>query len=248
MTTPTAESGRPPGPNRKPWGAGRTILVVVGSVIAVVGGSLLAGGGAVLWAEQQRDADGFFTSDSEPLTTESYALSAPELHVDLAGPDALYEQELLGEIRIEAAGPDSGPPLFVGIGPTSAVNQYLDGVGHDEISDVGLDPFRVDYNPQPGGAPAAAPTAQTFWAESESGTGEQTLTWDVSSGDWSVVIMNADGSAGVQADLAVGATLPVLRPIAIGLLVVGGVLLLIGITTIVVTIATRGRTSAQARP
>jgi hypothetical protein len=219
----------------------------VGAVVAVVGASLLTGGGAVLWAEQQRDTDGYFTSNSEPLTTDSYALSAPDLDVDLAGPDALYAEELLGDIRIVGAGPDSGPPLFLGIGPASEVDQYLAGVGHDEISDVDVDPFRVDYSPHPGGAPSEAPTAQTFWVVSESGTGEQTLTWDVSSGDWSVVIMNADGSRGVHADLAVGATLPVLRPIAIGLLVVGGVLLLIGIATIVAAIATRGRRPAEER-
>ncbi|MGH8826717.1 MAG: hypothetical protein ACRDVZ_03755 [Jiangellaceae bacterium] len=220
----------------------------MGAVVAVVGASLLSGGGAVLWAEQQRDTDGYFTSSSEPLTTDSYALSAPDLDVDLAGPDALYAEELLGDIRIEGAGPDSGPPLFLGIGPASEVDRYLAGVGHDEISDADFGPFRVDYSPHPGGAPSAAPTAQAFWVVSESGTGEQTLTWDVSSGDWSVVVMNADGSPGVQADLAVGATLPVLRPIAIGLLVVGGVLLLIGIATIVAAIATRGRTRAEAQP
>lgn len=239
MTTSDAASERPPARNPKPWGAGRTVLVVVGSVAAVIGGSLLIGGGAVLWAEQQRDTDGYFTSDSETLSTNSYALSAPELDVDLTGPDVLYARDLLGDVRIEGASSDSGTALFLGIGPTSDVGQYLADVGHDEISDIDVDPFRVDYSPQPGGAPAESPTAQTFWAVSESGTGAQTLTWDVSSGDWSVVIMNADGSPGVQADLSVGATLPVLGPIAIGLLIGGGVLLVLGLTAIIAALASR---------
>jgi hypothetical protein len=239
MTTPFITAERPPVPDPGPWSAGRTALVVVGSVAAFIGGSLLIGGGAVLWAEQQRDSDGYFSTDSEPLSTNSYVLSAPDLDVNLAGPDVLYGQDLLGKIRIEGESSGPGGPLFLGIGPTNEVDQYLAGVGHDEINDFDVDPFRVSYTEHPGGAPDAAPTAQSFWAVSESGSGPQTLTWDVASGDWTVVIMNADGSPGVQAELSVAATLPVLQPIAIGMLVGGGVLLLAGIAMIVAPLVTR---------
>ena len=243
MTTPVITPERPRVPDPGPWSAGRTALVIVGSVAAFIGGSLLIGGGAVLWAEQQRDGDGYFSTDAELLSTDSYGLSAPNLDVDLAGPDVLYGQDLLGKIRIEGAGADSSGPLFLGIGPTNDVDQYLAGVGHDEISDFDVDPFRATYTAHPGDAPAAAPTAQSFWAVSESGNGPQTLTWDVSSGDWTVVIMNADGSPGVQAELSVAATLPVLQPIAIGMLIGGAVLFLAGILMIVLPLVTR-RTSA----
>jgi hypothetical protein len=236
MTTPVVSPERP---DSRPLSGSRTALVIVGSVVTFIGGSLLIGGGAVMWAEQQRDSDGYFSTNSEPLSTNSYVLSAPNLDVDLAGPDVLYGQDLLGKIRIE--GESSGPrgPLFLGIGPTNEVDQYLAGVGYDEISDFDVDPFRVSYTEHPGGAPDAAPTAQSFWAVSESGSGPQSLTWDVSSGDWTVVIMNADGSPGVQAELSVAATLPVLQPIAIGMLIGGGVLLLLGIAMIVLPLVTR---------
>jgi hypothetical protein len=238
MTTPVVTPKRPPVPDPRPWSAGRTVLVVVGSVAAFIGGSLLIGGGALLWAEQQRDSDGYFSTGPEQLSTDSYVLSAPDLDINLAGPDVLYQQDLLGEIRIEGASSGSGP-LFLGIGPTNEVDQYLAGVGHDEISDFDVDPFRVSYTEHQGGAPAAAPTAQSFWAASESGSGPQVLTWDVSSGDWTVVIMNADGSPGVQADLSAAATFPVLQPIAIGMLVGGGVLFLVGIAMVVAPLVTR---------
>jgi hypothetical protein len=170
------------------------------------------------------------------LRTSSYALSAPSLDVDLAGPDVLYGQDLLGEIRIEAD--SSGDPLFLGIGPTNDVEQFLAGVGHDEISDFDADPFRVSSE-HPGDAPDVAPTTQGFWAVSESGSDPQTLTWDVSAGDWTVVVMNADGSSGVQAEVSVAATLPVLQPIAIGMLIGGGILFLLGIAMIVLPLVTR---------
>ena len=51
--------------------------------------------------------------------------------------------------------------------------------------------------PDPRGraAPRGAPGKQRIWAASAQGAGAQALTWDVADGDWSVVVMNADGSA-----------------------------------------------------
>ena len=45
-------------------------------------------------------------------------------------------------------------------------------------------------------------------------------------GDWALVLMNADGSPGVQADLSTGAKAPFLAPLGWGA-IGGGVLLLI---------------------
>ena len=53
--------------------------------------------------------------------------------------------------------------------------------------------------------------------------GTQTVTWKVREGDWSVVLMNADGSRGVIAEVDLGAKLSFLLWVAIGLLM-GGVL------------------------
>ena len=47
MTQPVVTPERPPVPDSRPWSAGRTALVVVGSVAAFIGGSMLIGGGAL---------------------------------------------------------------------------------------------------------------------------------------------------------------------------------------------------------
>jgi hypothetical protein len=76
--------------------------------------------------------------------------------------------------------------------------------------------------------------------------GTQTLTWKVRDGDWSVVLMNADGSRGVAADIDLGAKLSFLLWVALGLLV-GGVLVVGGSTALIV-LAARTRQPPPAPP
>jgi len=59
------------------------------------------------------------------------------------------------------------------------------------------------------------------------GSGSQALTWKPKSGDWKVVLMNADGSAGVSSTIDVGGKFPNLLWYGAGVLGVAFVLLLI---------------------
>jgi hypothetical protein len=136
--------------------------------------------------------------------------------------------------------------LFIGVGPEAAVAKYLGSVAHASVQDIDFDPFRVKYFPIAGGAPQGPPTEQRFWAASASGVGTQTLTWKVREGDWSVVLMNADGSRSVVADIDVGAKLSFLLWVAIGLLL-GGVLVVGGSTALIV-LAARRRQPPPAPP
>ena len=118
--------------------------------------------------------------------------------------------------------------------------EYLGTVAHANVQEIDFDPFRATYLSVSGGAPRAPPTEQSFWAASASGVGTQTLTWNVREGDWSVVLMNADGSRGVAADVDLGAKLSFLLWVAIGLLI-GGVLVSVGSTALIVLAARRPR-------
>lgn len=208
--------------------SGGGALLVVGVILGFLGICLLVSGGRAFMAMQDRDADGYYNSGAEVLTSDLYALSSPP-EFSGAGPDVLYARDLLGSVRITGENTSPETPLFIGIGPADDVSAYFDGVGHDEVRDFDVTPFVVDYSPHPGGAPAEPPTEQTFWLTSVSGTGTQTLQTEIPAGDWSVVIMNADGSAGVSTDLKVGATLPIIGMIAVGALAIGALLLVIGI-------------------
>ena len=63
---------------------------------------------------------------------------------------------------------------------------------------------------------------------STEGVGPLTLVWPLESGSWTAVVMNADGSAGVTADLAFGAKISDIIAIAWGVLAFGLCSLLAG--------------------
>jgi hypothetical protein len=77
-----------------------------------------------------------------------------------------------------------------------------------------------------------------------SGTGPQQLTWTPADGDWTVVVMNADGSAGVSVEASIGATVPALRGLAWGVLIAGVFLTVVGL--LVVALAVRRRPVAPS--
>jgi hypothetical protein len=214
--------------------AGRVILIVLGSIGVLVGLALAAGGGFLLWADRTQRDDGYLTTPTERFATQTYALTRTRLEIDTDGPGWLLNDSWFGKIRIRAGSP--AKMLFIGIGPEAAVAKYLGSVAHANVQDIDFDPFRVTYLPVAGGAPQGSPTAQRFWAVSASGVGTQTVTWKVREGDWSVVLMNADGSRGVVADVDLGAKLSFLLWVAIGSLI-GGVLVIGGSTALIVLAA-----------
>jgi hypothetical protein len=208
--------------------AAKIVLLVAAGVAAVAAVATLAGGGALLWLDQtKRDADGYFSTGTHRFASQARAIATDDLDLDVGDAGWLLDDGRFGTIRIEATGTDPAKPLFVGIAPRSAVVAYLDGVRWDRVENVDFDPFRLDLAHHEGGAPAAAPGSQSFWVASTSGPGDRTLTWDVSSGKWAVVVMNADGSPGVDVELAAGAKVGFLLPISGGLLGAGAILVLL---------------------
>ena len=212
-------------------GAGRIVLYVVGSIAALLSLVSLAGGGLLTVVDRtQRDDDGFLMSPSEDFSTASYAIVSESADVDFGGSEQAAEA-FLGTVRIRS---ESVRPVFVGIAADSDVASYLDGVEHSVVTKLDRGPR---YRDREGGEPAGPPGEQTFWVASTSGPGEQTLEWDPEEGSWSAVVMNADGSRGVAAELAIGAELDSLLWIGIGMLAFG--LLLAGGAALAITAAAR---------
>jgi hypothetical protein len=198
--------------------AGRVVLIVVGVIAGVIALGLLVGGCALVAVDQtQRDDDGFLMSPSDEFTSSTYAIVSESAELDTDGAEWALDT-FLGTVRIRS---ESERPVFLGIGPAADVDRYLDGVEHDVVTDFDDDPH---FTTQSGGEPGAPPGDETFWVESVTGAGEQTLDWEPEDGDWRVVLMNDDAARGVSSDMSIGAELDSVLWIGIGLLVAGGLL------------------------
>jgi len=111
------------------------------------------------------------------------------------------------------------------------------------LRDVTVTPFRAEYDDVAGSSEPETPGDQAWWTESVSGSGEQQITWDIQTGNWAVVVMNADASPGVDVALQAGARSDLLTPLAVGLLIGGGLLLLLGILLVVAAVIGLGRSA-----
>jgi hypothetical protein len=117
----------------------------------------------------------------------------------------------------------------VGIGPSLDVDRYLAGVDHTVITEF----WGEETETVAGDARPSPPRSQDFWVAPSTGSGPRTLEWDPTDGSWSIVVMNADGEAGIDVGADLGARAPALPWIALGLLVAGAVFLVGGALVIV---------------
>lgn len=103
---------------------------------------------------------------------------------------------------------------------------YLRGIDHTLVTDVEDSPFKASYRDQTGEREPSRPADERFWAATTHGAGTQTLEWEAADGDWSVVVMNADGSRGVDAGVSAGLKVSFLGPLGWSLLGGGALFLL----------------------
>jgi hypothetical protein len=197
----------------------KTVLGVFGSLFALAAIGLLVAGSVVIWTTgTHRTAEGFITTSTGDMSTDSYALTSTQLDLGAIRNDWL-PASWLATIQVTAS-PRGDLPVFVGIGPADNVADYLDDVAHDEITRIS--DGDVTYLRHEGSAMPDLPSDQELWVASSEGLGPQTLVWDIEPGQWTVLIMNADATPDVAVDVSAGARTPWLA-FAIVMLLIGGV-------------------------
>ena len=221
---PTSPPPAPPtSPSPRRSTAPRVVAFVAAGLLALLGIGMFAAGGTALWADSKKDDQGYISTATHGFGSRGYAVATDDLDVN-GVPSGIAGDVSYGRIRVQAT-PRNGKPVFVGIAPADAVSAYLRHTPHSVVRDVSYDPFRVDYRAQPGSEKPFSPGAQRIWAASSEGSGRQNITWNVRSGRWSVVVMNADGSRGVDAGVRAGARIPILDAIGWGAIGIGFVML-----------------------
>jgi hypothetical protein len=207
------------------------VVAIVGSVLLLIIGTLLALGGAALMV--------LFGSDNE-ISTDKHPVDTPTAAVvtDVATiRDTAEVADALGtsNANVNANGGNTSG-LFVGIGPAAAVDRYLSGVAVDQAVDFDVDPYALNLSRRAGTETTATPPGdESFWVASVDGTGNLALSWPMQDGNFRLVVMNSDGTAGMTSQLSIGVGLDGMFGVALGLLIGGVVLILVAIVLLVAT-------------
>ena len=217
---------------------GKIALLVIGIILLVGALVLIAGGSGLMWLSQTLENDNaLFTPRTIRLKADSYAIMSEPFSID-------WYDESQGDwwvlhdlvpVTVEGESNDLTKGIFMGIARETDVDTYLSSVRHHETTEWNTDPFddpEVLYQPHAGESVPSDPTTQTFWEVSVHGDGKKTLEWQPEMGKWVLVIMNQDGSAGIDVDATLGAELPWLFWLGLGLLCAGVVVLVGGIVMI----------------
>jgi hypothetical protein len=220
----------------------RIALIVTGTIASLLATALVAGGALALWGDSQKGSDGYLTTDTHRFEASGRALATDNLDVDLGDADWVAQTDDLGKVKVTAESRD-GKPVFVGIARTSDVEDYLAGVPHSTVDDIEASPFSADYTRHGGQRHPVSPEHAGIWAASSYGNGSRSFEWKVDDGDYSVVVMNADGSLGVDADIKAGADVPFLDELGWSAIGSGAFALVIGIGLISLAVR-RSRTTA----
>jgi hypothetical protein len=206
---------------RSHWTPGRIATLGTGSLLVLIALCLLGAGATGLWADLTKREGGYATTDVHHFSSSGSALATERAELGASWLGWLYSPGILGKVRIRVTPASPSPPVFVGIGPSDDVDRYLSGVRHTIISD-----FRSDKTETVDGRrPQSLPARQNFWVASSRGTGTRSVVWKPRDGSWTVVVMNADGRAGIDVGADLGAKVPALLWVAIGVLIGGAIFL-----------------------
>ncbi|QRP49278.1 hypothetical protein [Amycolatopsis sp. FDAARGOS 1241] len=224
----------PQPPRRSP---ARVVVIVLSVVVLVVGVCLAVGGGVLLLIF---GTNGQLRSGQHAVSTPTVALVTDTAQVA----DSTSLTRALGapSVTVHATGGNSSG-LFIGIGPAAEVDRYLAGAAIEQARNFDLDPFSVGSARVNGALVVRPPATQTFWVAS----GSTGLTWRIRDSSYRAVVMNADGSAGVNAQLDVTLALPRLFGYALGFFIGGVVLIVVAVLALALG-RPRARVSAPTGP
>ncbi len=213
--------------------AKKIVLIVFGIVILLVGLAVTALGIAGLTVGGR---SGSIQSGYHAVSTPTYAFVSNAQQLRRGQGFELNS----GHATLHVDARNGGEPLFVGVGPAQQVTSYLAGSAYATVTDVNFGPFSLETRQSAGNATPARPADQSFWVAQASGA-SPSLTWRIANGQYRLVVMNADASAGVRTDARLGLQIPGLFGTALGATIGGGVLTLLGIGLLIWGIAAKRR-------
>ena len=192
----------------------KLLAAIVGVQLVVASFGLAIAGIVVAVAP---DYDGWIFTGAVRMSTDAVALVGEDIDIDLGhhitdGRTFIGWEAIPARLEVEDRGDTD---VFIGIASDQDAQEYLDGVASARVMSFDADP---DLRYRDGADHVAPPTQQTFWVASAV---NGTLEWDVTGGDWAIVVLNTDGSPGVDTAVTASARVPFLEGIGIALIVAG---------------------------
>ncbi|MFH1178767.1 MAG: zinc-ribbon domain-containing protein [Candidatus Bathyarchaeota archaeon] len=203
---------------REPWGVVHIAVLLFSVVLLITAFGLVMGGTSLRGIQEiMTDEDGYIMSNTKHFQASSYAIVAEEMDIEI-DPVAWRFFERSGgflKFKIITENNDPSKEVFVGVARYEDAFNYINPMEYHEVSnlDLGWQNFdtgtsQATYTLHPGSAPVAPPTVNSFWIVHGADAGPQTLTWEPESGRYYLILMNADGSAGIDADVKLGVQIP----------------------------------------
>lgn len=239
------------------------VLLVAGVLLTALGLSLTVGAAIIMGADSAQQDGQYLTMDSQRYQSTGHAITTPSLVLNPgdSGMAGLPPLEELASLQVRVTPVVAEQPIFVGIADAFDVSAYLDDVPHAALGGVSWtqegqlagqwswqSDARGELQETPGTRPPAAPADQNFWVASATGTGTQKLTFDLQEGQWTLVVMNADGTRPVWIDLQPGVRTELLGLVNPGMLITGVMGLLLGVPLLLLGTAGLGRDIDQETP
>lgn len=187
------------------------LFLLIGLVLTGAGTFVAAAGGT----------QGSITNTAGTAAGNGNALLLNDFAIDTGGVDTSKVVEMTVGARAL-----NGKPLFIGLGSTTDVINYLNEVPRDVVT--GISSSQATVTAIPGTATPADPAVQGFWLASGQGASPSLVLPSATTGS-TLVVMNQDGSPNVSIEMSVGVESPRVFYGAIALIVLGIILIILAI-------------------
>lgn len=198
---------------------------IIGLIVAVF--FLVSGIYFLCQNSTSKDSQDFFSTWNLKVEKDSRAIILEPDGIEFDGQWDMGEIDLF---KVVADMDTMGKELFIGSAPVEDARSYLSGVEYDIITGLWIFPPHADYQRFNGDTFPINPASQDFWIDTVSGEGTKELIWDPEHD--SLIIMNADGSAGLNLNVQVKTKEAILFIAGVGSLMIGVFILLLSLMAI----------------
>ena len=184
-------------------------MVIIGGLIAVfAAGDPVRGDRPALGQRQARRRRLLHDRRRRTSPPTGYAITSDvDVHRGLI---SIIGKDGFSRVRIQRALEPRRPAVHRRRRSRTRSHDYLDNTAHTELTDFDLAPFRPQYRTIARRRAARRSGRAGDLDGVRHGQGDATLDWNVESGGWTLVLMNADGSRGVDATVDAGAQIPII--------------------------------------